>query len=182
MCGMMVWRVYISLRWDKREKDKNNSVKERETKGENDFHVSAKPCCYLPRQSPTHQLNLHEKQLSYRFSRFIHQLMQCCGKWCGIQSDKRWLFFSHPQCFSHLTLRSSHQLNSGRENPIWAGKHWFMEPAFWQSAAKHLSTTARRRVMGKRIWYKYAVVKINTLGWTIWTLILSRSEYGNETK
>lgn len=116
----------VNQEWQKT--NGQNSAKEKETEREKDSYI-------------TPRLKSREKHLIYNVILHIRKV-SAVERWC----DKR-LFFSHPQCFSHLTLRYWHQLNTGRENPVWARKHWFMEPAFWQRAAKHLSTTARRRVM-----------------------------------
>lgn len=42
------------------------------------------------------------------------------------QGDKRRLSFPHPLCFSHLTLRPWHQLNTRCEEPVKAKQHWFI--------------------------------------------------------
>lgn len=52
-------------------------------------------------------------QLQFFFHILHMSKFRAVVRWCGIQGDKRWLFFSHPHCFSHLSLRSRHQLNTG---------------------------------------------------------------------
>lgn len=145
-------KISINQVWQQTNEEKQgrkvdrHTRKEFETEREIDSHITAEPFGYLVHHSPNPPMKNNWAKM-FHISKF-----SVVERLCGIHSDKRWLSFSHPQCFSHLTLRSWHQLNTGRENPIWARKHWFMKLALWQSAAKHLSTTAWRRVMSKWKW------------------------------